>query len=900
MKLLHPCLSMGCLFILLLAVATGGNPVPALSQGTEPLPKGFQITLAELGYGEETLNSPYSTVDYTLRLPEGWELREGSYLELDISYAYNYTGALETHTVHSLFGDVIITVDRETQLVFPINNSILEHSHLRVDLPLAILNAPDRNTHTIKVTLNADYICQVPHVARLIVHPTSLFSLSYDQLSITTDLSDYPRPFHQRSFEPDQVRFVLPTHLTEMELTGAVGIAAKLGNLTYGMIISGTTDLELLYRLDAMRAGDSLYEHLIVIGKPEINEVILRLNELDVLPLPVKERQLDLASQGPAVVASGDILSYTLTLTNTAQVSISALSLVDTLPAYTQMINCDPACSTIGEREISWPIPSLLVGETFKCMVELRLSDVFTDSLVENTVTLLDTVSGPLNVNTLTTTVSTTPLTESGLRASVSTDEGYFFVQGERGVPENDGVVQELVSPWDQTRGILVITGLNDEAIYKASRALSFENNFPGMQGDFALVREVRPLPETPLESYATELSFADLGYGDKILKGFSQDTRYYFDIPFGWHLTDEAALDLRFSHSQLLYYNSSFLNVLFNNELIATVALSDETALNGELNVKLPPSQVNPGQSNWVSIQVEMQPFDRCNNVDMWLFISSESLLYLDHEEQNSRSLDLDFYPYPFDQRSDLADVLFVLPSEPQLEEWEDALQLAAALGDVARGPNLAPVVATTLGGAWSELKLVNYNIIAIGRPSRNLVLQQVNDQLPQPFRPGSNEIEQRIDEVVFRLPPDLSLGIVQLLISPWNAERAFVAVTGTTDAGVEQAADLVTKRSWNLKGNLTLIKDGEVSTIDTRGLTRGGQAVSVATAVPEMAMVATATITPTPLPANPTPISTLEPDVETAVRPGWITPLIWGTGLVVVAIFAVVIWQTRRQVTK
>ncbi|RLC76075.1 MAG: hypothetical protein DRJ03_20625, partial [Chloroflexi bacterium] len=455
------------------------------------MPPDFQITLAELGYEEKTLTSPYDAIEYTLRLPEDWELREGSFFELDFDYVYNYIGTLEAQPALSFFGDVIIVIDGYRQQTFSIRETALAPLRLRVTLPIDLLNDPARRTHSIEVILDAGHICRIPHVASLTIHPTSFFSFIYDRVPLVPDLSRYPYPFYQRAFEPDQVRFVLPAHPMEMELTGAVGVAAKLGDLTYGMIISGTSDLELTERLEA---GDALREHLIVIGRPENNEAILRLNELDALPLPVKERQLSLASQGPAAVAPGGILSYTLTLTNTTQVSISALSLVDTLPAYGQMASCDSACSDM-EGEVSWSIPSLEAGEAFKCTVELRLSDVLTDSVVENTVTLLDAMSNPLNVNTLTTTVSTTPLAESGSRASVSTDEGYFFVHGERGVPENDGVVQELVSPWDQARAILVITGLNNEAVHKAAQAMSFESRFPGMAGQFALVREVRPLP---------------------------------------------------------------------------------------------------------------------------------------------------------------------------------------------------------------------------------------------------------------------------------------------------------------------------------------------------------------------------------------------------------------------
>ena len=917
MRFLRPIFLMGFFCLLLLALAILGV-APASSQGVEIAPgvspptdlfqvavtptvsiespsSTFQITLAELDYEERILNSPYGTTEYTLRLPEGWELREGSFFELDFSYAYNGIGLTETRVLPSLFGDMIVAVDGQVQRVFSIGEAALEHSHLRVDLPPSLFNDPARSNYSIRVALDAGYICEVPHRARLIIHPTSFFSLAYNQLPITTDLALYPRPFYQRAFEPDQVRFVLPAQPTEMELAGAVAAAAKLNDLASRMIISGATDLELLDRLEA---GEASQEHLVVIGSPESNEVILKLNQLGVLPVPLQERQLSLVGEGPAAVVPGDILTYILTLTNTTQDAVSSLSLVDTLPAYAQVVTCSPSCSEAVEGEVSWPVSSLGAGEALSYTLELRLSEVITDSVVENTVTLLDATSNPMNVSTLTTATSSAPLPESGPSSSVSAKDGYFFSQGERAVPENDGVVQEIVSPWDQTRAILVITGLSDEAVYKACRAMSSESHFPGMKGPFALVREVRPSPEVPPESQAIDLTFADLGYPDKVLGGFSQETSYYFDIPVGWRLTEAAYLDLHFSHSQLLDYSSSFLSVLFNGKPIVTIALSDETSLNGEVKVELPPSQARPAQSNRISIQTQMRPFDECANVDIWALISSASLLHLDHKEQDIRFLDLDFYPYPFDQRSDLADVLFVLPPEPSPEEWGATLQLAAALGSAAGGLNLAPAVA--LGDTWTETVLGDYHLIAIGRPSRNPALQQVNAQLPQPFQPGSDEIEQRIDDVVFRLPPDLSLGFVQLIASPWNETRAFLAVTGAIDESVKWAVDVLADRPWVLKGNLAIVRDDEVNTIDTRRLTRGGVAMAVATAVPEMTPLAaiTATAMATPLPPGPTPsVSAAEQISEGAGRPMWLIPLVGITGLIVIAILAIAFWQARRR---
>jgi uncharacterized repeat protein (TIGR01451 family) len=367
MRLLRPIFLMGCFCLLVLVLAVL-EVAPVSSQGVETTPdlpeptdvlqgivtptvsatvtptfsiespaSEFAISLAELGYEERVLSSPYGTAEYTLRLPEGWELGEGSFFRLDFSYTYHGIGITDTQALPPLFGDIIVVVDGETQRVLSIEEPTLENARLRINLPLSLLNDPARNTHTIRVSLDASLLCDVPQGALLVIHPTSFFSLAYNQLPVTADLGLYPRPFYQRAFELDQARFVLPAQPTEMELSGAVAVAAKLGDLASRMVISGTTDLELLNRLET---GEPLQEHLIVIGRPESNEVILKLNQLGVLPVPLQERQLSLVSEGPAAVVSDDILTYILALTNTTQDAVSSLSLVDTLPAYAQVVTC--------------------------------------------------------------------------------------------------------------------------------------------------------------------------------------------------------------------------------------------------------------------------------------------------------------------------------------------------------------------------------------------------------------------------------------------------------------------------------------------------------------------------------------------------------------------------------
>lgn len=916
MKRLSWVVSLGLLWAILGAMWS--VPTVLVAQDAPPNPPSdadeFRLTLLELGYGERQLDSPYDSVTYDLRIPSYWQVREGSFLDVEFSYQYLNLDAGGTAGLPPYLGELVVAVDGQVQGRFQLTETRFDRVHFRVDLSPALFRATGR-THTVEIILDADYICRIPHEAWVTIHPTSFFSLVYDLTPLVADLADYPRPFYQRAFEPDRVLFVLPDAPTQEELAAAAAVAAKLGDLAGGgMIISGTTATTFLEGVAAGGTMGGRDEHLIVIGKPEGNEVISTLDEMGELPVSVAERQFHLSVEGPGEVTPGDVLTYHLTLANPDQGDVSSLTFVDVLPADTHWVSCTPACevSVSGdERRVVWPVDSLASGETQGYTLVLAAEEDVTRPItepviIENTSVLLGAASEPLNVSTLTTTLvplmsHTVPPTRTDRRDSDSGKSDYFFQQGGWPVPENDGIVQEVVSPWNPRRAILVITGLWDGSVYKAGQAMGSESYFPGMTGQVALVQAVRPLSTlSSPPSISNVMTFADLGYDDRVLEGASQEINYYVDVPASWSLTPEAYLQLYFSHSQLIDYPRSFLSVLYNGQPVATVSLDEETALEGALRVRLPASQTRPGERNKISIQAVLRPIDECTRIKAWLRVGNDSFLHLDHTEQEAQRVDLRFYPHPFDQRADLGDVLFVLPPQPRPEEWEQMLRVVAELGSVSGGDSMRAMVA--VGEEVDEGMLSDDHLIVIGRPSRNPVLQQVNAQLPQPFFPDSDGIEQKLNDVILRLPPDVSLGYLELIPSPWNPERALLAITGTSDEGVAWATDLLINQPWRLEGDLALVRGDEVHTLDTSKLTRSGVGAVVRTVVPELTAIA-------PPPA-PTPTMALSPTMTPRVTspesgggnsalnpsPAWIVPLVTGTALAVVAILAFGVWQARR----
>jgi hypothetical protein len=120
----------------------------------------------------------------------------------------------------------------------------------------------------------------------------------------------------------------------------------------------------------------------------------------------------------------------------------------------------------------------------------------------------------------------------------------------------------------------------------------------------------------------------------------------------------------------------------------------------------------------------------------------------------------------------------------------------------------------------AVTDEELASSNLLIVGLPSQLPVVGQMNDVLPVPFAEGSDVAQERNMQVIFRIPPDASVGYVELLPSPWNADNTVLAALGSTSQGVIwSGAALVdpTLRS-QLSGNFAAITDQQVVTADTR----------------------------------------------------------------------------------
>jgi len=387
------------------------------------------------------------------------------------------------------------------------------------------------------------------------------------------------------------------------------------------------------------------------------------------------------------------------------------------------------------------------------------------------------------------------------------------------------GVLEEIVSPWNKFRVILIVSGLDNEAVLKASHALNRQTHFLGMRGQVAVVTQVRTVPQ-PAVSRLPGITLESLGYEDQVFYGAqSQDYTYVFALPLGWQVQTLPFFVCRFSHAEILDPDASVIDIALNDVPIGSTLLNEDNTNEGELIAILPRHLLRTGR-NRLQVGIEMNlPAglrDKCRDLgdeQLWAVVSKGSEIFLPYNTVDLAP-DLSLIPYPFSQSTGLDQTLFVLPDQPSPQVINDLVRLAGLLGSTGHVEHISVRVAYASEvdpEAWKDCHL-----ILLGRPTENTLLRAANAYLPQPFVADSDVLEPlAIDDAAFLPDPERDAGLLEIIASPWNEKYSLLAITGTTDEGVQMAVQALLDPPNSLKGNLAVVEPallpGEANQIST-----------------------------------------------------------------------------------
>jgi hypothetical protein len=390
------------------------------------------------------------------------------------------------------------------------------------------------------------------------------------------------------------------------------------------------------------------------------------------------------------------------------------------------------------------------------------------------------------------------------------------------------GFLQLIVSPWNEYRLLLMISGADDRGILNAIHVLNLDERFPPIRGASAVVPGFRPPASQPEVGPPRNMSLGSLGMQDETIYGARhQERTIEFALPPGWQFTGTPELTLRFSHSNILDPRQSVMDVRLNGQPVGSVFLNGDNAIDGEWTVALPQGALQAG-NNQLLLEIEMilprtDDAARCellHDERLWTVISAESELSLPYEIVDFRPY-LEYLPYPYGQRSGLGQSLFVLPDQPDTLLVSDLLRLGAHFGALTDADYLPAHV--TYASEADRKTWQDAHLVLVGRATQHALLREFNAYLPRPFAvgPASGETSEESDvlssvvpddsapptPVAFELDPERDTGVLQTVRSPWNQRRAVLSIAGTTGEGVHLAVRALLESAQDLEGNIAIV---------------------------------------------------------------------------------------------
>lgn len=463
---------------------------------------------------------------------------------------------------------------------------------------------------------------------------------------------------------------------------------------------------------------------------------------------------------------------------------------------------------------------------------------------------------------------------------------GAFSPQGSQA---DDGILQMAVSPWNNGRAVVVVSGNTDAAVVKAAQALSYGNIQTVSDSNLAIVTDVAPVAVDAQNVDPAALpqirTFGDLGHDVRSISGVGKgDVFVEFYVTPGLAASEGAYLDLRYNNSALIDFGRSGLTIFLNGQLLGGLPLTADTAATVTERLNISPSLVLPG-NNQLRIQADLATPSLCSLSDvnnLWASILPESTLSLPLEQaaiDSNNMQSLSVYPYPFINHPTLSNTAFVLPKNDPAS-WTIASQIAFGFGSQARGAVLD--LAAAYDGEIPEDIRTSRDLIVVGLPSDLTFLSEIKDSLPAPFEAGKDDPILENLQVTYRFSPGTNIGYLELLAAPWDPARTILAVVGNTRDGVQMAANALTEPTLRnrLAGNFAMINADNLSVVDTRiGTGLGGMSAN-----PE---VTSELVVPTPAVAVPDP----------AARPTWILPAVGLLAFLILGVLIFAFISSRRQ---
>lgn len=363
-----------------------------------------------------------------------------------------------------------------------------------------------------------------------------------------------------------------------------------------------------------------------------------------------------------------------------------------------------------------------------------------------------------------------------------------------------------------------LISGTDEEGLFKAQAALNSPELLSQMEGDTFLVKDM-PYSQNNKKTLGKPGSYtlSELGYSDIVMGGaFHQRTGLTLKKPAGWYLGSATEIEAHFRHSTSLDPARSALTVYINGRPLNSVVLNAANAENGVLKVKIPTEELE--KSQWL---IEFAFYHDIGAVDCsksydevaWSVVeSSTTVSFIKGNGEIGPSL-LNFPDLKVDTNNGNKATMW-LSSEPDEEE----LTLAAIItAKAAKNNGLSIDWSVITSDSPDEKLLQGSPVIMIVYQNEKERLAKIRGYIPVwPDGQYSYEMAQNLNLV----PSDKGNALIEASLSPWDKSNILYTLIGFDKSFFEKLslgfAEMNIEKQLN--GQLCeLLKDGRIVSFTT-----------------------------------------------------------------------------------
>jgi len=299
---------------------------------------------------------------------------------------------------------------------------------------------------------------------------------------------------------------------------------------------------------------------------------------------------------------------------------------------------------------------------------------------------------------------------------------------------ETKGMIKEIISPYNSSNKMLIITGKNEEILKTTAQTLYYPELVKQMTTSVQFIDPTNikyKQEKILLEKSPNVTTLQDLGYSDVLLKGlFKNEADFGINIPKNKILTKDSYFQLKMRYAQNLDFNRSLVTIYLNEVPIGSKKLEQIKADNDFITVKIPPEYFN---KHYLGIKVSFDLMftdvfcDLRPEQNPWAVINKESYFYFTENEQVA--YDLELYPGPFVKDKKINSGV-IIPKNISLSLTNVLANIFSYLGR-----NSEEITDLQVLYPKEVENLESNNLIVIGTPETNEIIKKLNNKLVLPF---------------------------------------------------------------------------------------------------------------------------------------------------------------------